>query len=65
MFNLQVWSSKTIIMKKTTYKHECNKTLNYNKYESTKQIAMENEYKKMHHIKRKYLFYGKKSGTSL
>ncbi len=52
-------------MKKTTYKHECNKTLNYNKYESTKQIAMENEYKKMHHIKRKYLFYGKKSGTSL
>jgi hypothetical protein len=47
-------------MKKTTYKHECNKTLNYNKYESTKQIAMENQYKKMHHIKRKYLFYGKK-----
>ncbi len=31
-------------MKKTTYKHECNKTLNYNKHESTKQIVMENEY---------------------
>ncbi len=52
-------------MKKTTYKHECRKTLNYNKHESTKQMAMENKYQKMHHIERKTSLLWRKMVTSL